>query len=68
VWEPEGQRIRLTAGGGGAYLNHVIGNAASDLVNASGWGGQFVAGGDYALTRSGRFRAGLTARYYYSEV
>jgi hypothetical protein len=65
VWEPQGQRIRLSAGGGGAYMNHTIGNTNGDLMGASGWGGQFVAAGDYSLTRSGRFRAGLTARYYY---
>ena len=69
VWEPEGRRIRLSLGGGGAYLNHTIGNEACCYSGgASGWGGQAVASGDYALTRSGRFRAGLTARYYYVPV
>jgi len=68
VWEREGGRIRFSVGGGGAYLNHTIGNDASFLTAASGWGGQFVAAGDYGLTRSGRFRAGLTARYYYIPV
>jgi hypothetical protein len=70
VWEPTGGRVRLSLGGGGAYLNHTIGhqNLAEDLVGASGWGGQFVAAGDFALTRSGRFRAGVTARYYYIRV
>ena len=30
--------------------------------------GQFVAAGDYGLTRSGRFRVGVTGRYYYIRV
>jgi hypothetical protein len=70
VWAPATGRLRLSAGGGGAYFNHAIGNeiSAYDLVSLSAWGGQFVAGGDYALTRSGRFRAGLTVRYYYVPV
>jgi len=67
VWQSKEDRLRLSIGGGGAYLNHAIGhqNAAENLVGASGWGGQFVVGGDYALTASGRFRLGTTARYYY---
>jgi hypothetical protein len=67
VWEPEGRRIRLSAGGGGAYMNHTIGHEdlAGGLLGTSGWGGQFVATGDYGLTRSGRLRAGVTGRYYY---
>jgi hypothetical protein len=70
VWEPEGRRVRLSLGGGGAYLNHTFGHEALayGLVGAAAWGGQFVAGGDYGLTRSGHFRAGLTARYYYIQV
>ena len=67
VWEPEGRRIRLSAGGG-AYINHTITPEAYHyyfLAGALGWGGQFVAGGDYALTRSGRIRTGATARYYH---
>jgi hypothetical protein len=69
VWEPEGRRVRLSVGGGGAYLSHTIGNEACCFSGgASGWGGQAVAAADYALTRSGRFRAGLTARYYYVPV
>lgn len=70
VWEPEGKRIRLSLGGGGAYLNHTFGNelSSSGLSGTSGWGGQFVAGGDYGLTRSGHFRVGLTARYYYIRI
>lgn len=68
VWEPARRRIRLAAGGGGAYMNHAIGDEADSLQSASGWGGQFVAAGDYGLTRSGRLRVGLTARYYYIKV
>jgi hypothetical protein len=70
VWEPEGRRFRLSAGGGGAYMNHTIGHEflSGGLVGASGWGGQVVATGDYGLTRSGRIRAGVTGRYYYIHV
>lgn len=68
VWEPQGGRIRLSAGGGGAYLNHSIGNTAGELMPASGWGVQAVAAGDYAITRSGRWRAGATVRYYYVPI
>lgn len=64
VWEPRSSRARLTAGGGAAYLNHNVGNLNGGTVGFSGWGGQFVASGDYAVTRSGRLRVGLTARYY----
>jgi hypothetical protein len=64
VWEPRGGRLRFTIGGGGAYLNHTIGNQDGGTVGFSGWGGQFVASGDYAVTRSGRLRVGLTGRYY----
>ena len=32
----------------------------------SGWGGQAVATGDYAVTRSGKLRAGLLLRYYFA--
>jgi hypothetical protein len=57
----------MSVGGGGAYLNHAIGHEdfGSNLVSATGWGGQVVASGDYGMTRSGRLRAGLTGRYYY---
>jgi hypothetical protein len=70
VWEPKGSRVRLSAGGGGAYLNHAVGQELPSfgVVSASGWGGQFVAAGDYRLTRSGRFRAGLTVRDYYIKI
>jgi hypothetical protein len=66
VWEPEGRRVRFSAGGGGAYLKYSVGaqgNGAPD--GFSGWGGQFVVSGDYGLTRSGNFRVGVTGRYYY---
>jgi hypothetical protein len=66
VWEPPNGRLRLTVGGGGAYLNHTVGNQNGGTVGFSGWGGQFVASGDYAMTRSGRFRLGATARYYFA--
>jgi len=66
VWEAPSTRLRLTAGGGGAYLNHTIGNEAGGTVGFSGWGGQFVISGDYALTQSGRFRLGLATRYYFA--
>jgi|ERR1700722_9527310 hypothetical protein len=64
VFEPRGTRVRFTAGGGGAYMNHYVGNQNGGTVGFSGWGGQFVASGDYAVTRSGRLRLGVTARYY----
>jgi hypothetical protein len=63
VWEPRG-RVRFTVGGGGAYLNHHVGNEDGGAVGFSGWGGQFVASGEYSLTRSGRLRLGVVARYY----
>ena len=66
VWEPRNSRLRLTIGGGGAYLNHTLGNQAGGVVGFSGWGGQVVASGDYTLTKSGRLRLGLTARYYFA--
>lgn len=70
VWGPARGRVRLTAGGGGAYLNHNFGTEALDqgLTDAAGWGRTAVASADYALTRSGRLRAGLTGRYYYVKV
>jgi hypothetical protein len=69
VFEPEGSRMRLSAGGGGAYLNHTIGQQALWLTpGLSGWGGQFVASGDYGVTRSGRFRLGFTMRYFLGTV
>ena len=66
VWEPRSTRLRLSAGGGGAYLNHAVGNESGGTIGFSGWGGQLVASGDYALTRSGRLRVGLTTRYYFA--
>jgi hypothetical protein len=66
VWAPGNSRLRLSGGGGGAYLNHTIGNQAGGIAGFNGWGGQVVAAVDYAVTRSGRLRAGLTARYYFA--
>lgn len=60
-------RLRLSAGGGGAYLNHAVSrNVSGLLLGVAGWGAQAVASGDYALTKSGRFRIGFTARYYFA--
>jgi hypothetical protein len=71
VWEPRNSRVRLTIGGGGAYLKYTIGNPGggvgfAGLTEFSAWGGQAVATGDYAITRSGRLRAGLLLRYYFA--
>jgi hypothetical protein len=66
VWEPGSRRLRLTVGGGGAYLNHTVGNQAGGVAGFFGWGGQFVASGDYAVTQSGRLRVGVSARYYFA--
>jgi len=66
VWEPRGSRLRLTLGGGGAYLNHTIGSQGGDVMGFAGWGGQFVASGGYGVTRSSRLRLGLIARYYFA--
>jgi hypothetical protein len=70
AWEPRRRRVRLSLGGGGAYLNHTVGheNPAEGVVGASRWGAQFVAAGDYGLKHSGRLRAGITGRYYYTNV
>jgi hypothetical protein len=65
VFEPRSSRVRFTLGGGGAYMNHSIGKNG-EIIGFSGFGGQFVASGDYAVTRSGRLRVGLTARYYFA--
>ncbi len=66
VWEPRSSRLRLTLGGGGAYLNHTVGSQAGGAVGFAGWGGEFVASGDYSVTRSSRLRLGLMARYYFA--
>jgi len=66
VWEPRNSRLSLTLGGGGAYLNHTVGNQAGGAVGFAGWGGEFVASGDYSVTRSSRLRLGLMARYYFA--
>ena len=51
-------------------MNHTVGNGGYSGApeGGSGWGGQSVAAGDYGLTRSGRFRVGVTGRYYYIHV
>lgn len=64
IWEPQTGRLRITLGGGGAYLNHTVGNHGGGIYGFSGLGGQFVGSADYAVTQSGRFRIGATARYY----
>ncbi len=64
VLAPKSSRVRFTLGGGGAYLNHHVGNQVGDQFGFSGWGGQVVASGDYAVLRSGRLRIGVTGRYY----
>ena len=66
VWEAQGGRVRLSVGGGGAYLNYRADpQAASNFVFPySAWGGQFVVSGDYGITRSGKFRIGFAGRYY----
>lgn len=68
VWEAEGGRVRLSMGGGGAYVIYKVGQeaASSFVYSFSGWGGQFVVSGDYGLTRSGKFRVGFAGRYYYA--
>lgn len=68
VWEPRNSRVRFTMGGGGAYMKYTVGNSSGGaaLTGFSGWGGQAVATGDYALTRSGKLRAGLLLRYYFA--
>ncbi|MGA3188567.1 MAG: hypothetical protein ABSF22_15790 [Bryobacteraceae bacterium] len=66
MWDARSSRLRFTAGGGGAYINHFIGNQDGGVFGFSGWGGQFVASGDYAFTRSRRLRVGLIARYYFA--
>ncbi len=67
IWEPRGNRVRLTIGAGGAYLKYTVGRETPDSrYPFSGWGGQFVLSGDYGLTRSGRLRVGMAGRYYYA--
>jgi hypothetical protein len=61
-WESQPARVRLSAGGGGAYFNHVV---PSYQVDADGWGWQVAATARWAVTDSRRFWVGATARYYY---
>ena len=67
IWQPGHGRGRVSVGAGGAYLNHHFNQLAVDnfFNNTSGIGGQGVVSGDYALSPSGRYRLGLTARFYY---
>lgn len=68
VWERRNSRVRLTIGGGGAYMKYTVGNPSGGaaLTEFSAFGGQAVATGDYAVTRSGKLRAGLLLRYYFA--
>lgn len=67
VWSPRTSRVRLTAGGGGAYVNHTNGvGIPTGPFGFVGWGGQFVASGDVALTKSRWLRLDFTARYYFA--
>lgn len=64
VWAPPNNgRWQVTAGGGGTYLYHHFSDFGDP--STSGFGLQAVASADYALSPSGRFRVGVTARYYY---
>lgn|GEM_PF-2787442 len=64
VWDHRSSGLRLTVGGGGAYVNHTVGSPASGSLGFSGWGGQYVASCDVPLTKSGNVRIGATVRYY----
>jgi len=67
VWQPGQGRGSVSVGVGGAYLNHRYDQQAFSEFesNESGFGGQAVVSTDYALSDSGRYRLGLTARFYY---
>jgi hypothetical protein len=67
LWSSAQGRTRLGIGAGGAYLNHHIGTQPSNgaIPNSSIFGAQAVASVDSAMTQSGRFRIGITTRYYY---
>ena len=67
VWQPGQGRGRISVGIGGAYLNHRYDQQALSAFesNTSGLGGQAVVSTDYALSDSGRYRLGLTGRFYY---
>ncbi len=66
VWESKTGRLRLSLGGGGAYVNHDVGHEypGFGLFRFSGWGVQIAVAADYGPTRSGRFRVGVAGRYY----
>ena len=61
-WQPI-PRLRLAAGGGGAYFRHTSEPYLFGSPNPWGW--QITVSGRSPVTRSGRFWIGLTARYYY---
>jgi hypothetical protein len=65
LWAPAASRWRVSVGGGGAYAYHHY--AQYFASNSSQFGAQAVFSGDYALSPSGRFRIGVTARYYYTK-
>lgn len=66
-------RFSLYGGGGGAYVRYseslrqpseYYNVACPSCRSRDGWGYYFLAGGDVALTDSGRFRIGVTTRVY----
>jgi hypothetical protein len=61
-WKPA-PRLRLSVGGGGAYFRHTSEPYASGSPNPWGW--QVTVSARTALSHSGRFWIGATARYYY---
>jgi len=68
IWQPHQGRTRVSVGGGGAYLDHRVDQQAIAnflAFNRSGIGGQAVVSADYPLSPSGRYRIGLTGRFYY---
>jgi hypothetical protein len=62
IWHPA-PRVRLSAGGGGAYFRHT--SEPYEVISPNPWGWQVSVSARGALTRSGRFWIGVTARYYY---
>ena len=65
-WQSESSRFSFSLGGGGAYVRHSFGTQSlgEDLISSAGWAGQAVGSVHYSITRSGRLRAGVIARYY----
>ena len=65
-WSPPQTHVRLSAGGGAAYLNHHFGAPIPyQFTDVSAFGAQAVVSADVALTDSGRYRLGITAHYFY---